>query len=104
MGRTQLQDAVPMTLGQEFAAYAVTLGEDSDRWPRPRRCCGEINLGGTAIGTGHQRRTREYRARAVRYLRELTGIRLTAVPEPGRGHPGRRRVRLASPACSSGSP
>ena len=38
MGRTQLQDAVPMTLGQEFGTYAVTLGEDRRGWPRPSRC------------------------------------------------------------------
>ena len=39
MGRTQLQDAVPMTLGQEFAAYAVTLAEDRQRLAGGPRCC-----------------------------------------------------------------
>lgn len=52
MGRTQLQDAVPMTLGQEFGSYAVMVGEDSDRLGEAAALICEINLGGTAIGTG----------------------------------------------------
>ncbi|GAB3482748.1 aspartate ammonia-lyase [Marinomonas epiphytica] len=52
MGRTQLQDAVPMTVGQEFDAFAVTLEEDVDRIQEASRLLCEINLGGTAIGTG----------------------------------------------------
>ncbi|MCX2711555.1 aspartate ammonia-lyase [Mycolicibacterium sp. J2] len=52
MGRTQLQDAVPMTLGQEFGSYAVMVGEDGDRLGEAVRLISEINLGGTAIGTG----------------------------------------------------
>lgn len=52
IGRTQLQDAVPMTLGQEFTAFAVTLGEDEQRLAESAALLTEINLGGTAIGTG----------------------------------------------------
>jgi aspartate ammonia-lyase len=52
MGRTQLQDAVPMTLGQEFGAYAVMLGEDVHRIDEARGLLREMNLGATAIGTG----------------------------------------------------
>jgi aspartate ammonia-lyase len=52
MGRTQLQDAVPMTLGQEFTAYATTVGEDIDRVVETVRLFREVNLGATAIGTG----------------------------------------------------
>ena len=53
MGRTQLQDAVPMTLGQEFTTYAVMLGEDEERLQAKRALLiREINLGATAIGTG----------------------------------------------------
>jgi aspartate ammonia-lyase len=52
MGRTQLQDAVPMTLGQEFGTYAVMVGEDADRLGEAVQLVAEINLGGTAIGTG----------------------------------------------------
>jgi aspartate ammonia-lyase len=52
IGRTQLQDAVPMTLGQEFSSYAVMLGEDEQRLAEARKLIEEVNLGATAIGTG----------------------------------------------------
>ncbi|WBO68994.1 aspartate ammonia-lyase [Streptomyces camelliae] len=52
MGRTQLQDAVPMTLGQEFTAYAVMIEEDRQRLTEAAALLLESNLGGTAIGTG----------------------------------------------------
>ncbi len=52
VGRTQLQDAVPMTLGQEFSTYAVMLGEDEQRLAEAAHLIREINLGATAIGTG----------------------------------------------------
>jgi aspartate ammonia-lyase len=52
IGRTQLQDAVPMTLGQEFLTYAVMIGEDEARLREARALIQEINLGATAIGTG----------------------------------------------------
>ncbi|MGH7504109.1 MAG: aspartate ammonia-lyase, partial [Longimicrobiales bacterium] len=52
MGRTQLQDAVPMTLGQEFRAYGVTLGEDVERLRDAAVLMREMNMGATAIGTG----------------------------------------------------
>jgi aspartate ammonia-lyase len=52
MGRTQLQDAVPMTLGQEFGAWAVMIGEDMARVREAQSLIHEINMGATAIGTG----------------------------------------------------
>lgn len=52
MGRTQLQDAVPMTLGQEFEAFASTLEEEVDRLNEMARLFLEVNMGATAIGTG----------------------------------------------------
>ena len=52
MGRTQLQDAVPMTLGQEFAAFGNTILEDVDRLGEAQALIREINMGATAIGTG----------------------------------------------------
>jgi aspartate ammonia-lyase len=52
MGRTQLQDAVPMTLGQEFAAFGHTIVEDVDRLGEALSLIREINMGATAIGTG----------------------------------------------------
>jgi aspartate ammonia-lyase len=52
MGRTQMQDAVPMTLGQEFMAFSHTLQEDVERLGEAQSLIREINLGATAIGTG----------------------------------------------------
>ncbi|MBD3897841.1 aspartate ammonia-lyase [Halomonas sp. ML-15] len=71
MGRTQLQDAVPMTLGQEFEAFAVNLGEDIERLREAQRLLCEINLGGTAIGTGLNAPAR-YQALAVEHLAQLS--------------------------------
>lgn len=79
MGRTQLQDAVPMTLGQEFGAYATTLGEDIDRIAGMYDLLREVNLGGTAIGTGINADPL-YADLAVRHLSEVCGhpMRLAA--------------------------
>ena len=52
MGRTQLQDAVPMTAGQEFNAYVNNLEEEILNIERNIKLLHEINMGGTAIGTG----------------------------------------------------
>ena len=73
MGRTQLQDAVPMTLGQEFGAFASTLAEDRERLREARALLHEINLGGTAIGTELNAHP-EYRRHVVAELRRITGI------------------------------
>ncbi|MFJ8347242.1 aspartate ammonia-lyase [Streptomyces sp. NPDC094153] len=72
MGRTQLQDAVPMTLGQEFGAYAVMAAEDQRRLREARDLLLEVNLGGTAIGTGLNAPA-EYAGLATRHLADLTG-------------------------------
>lgn len=72
MGRTQLQDAVPMTLGQEFATYDITMGEDEARIHEIIQLLGEINLGGTAIGT--QLNTPDgYAASVCKNLSQITG-------------------------------
>ncbi|MCZ2721023.1 aspartate ammonia-lyase [Marinomonas sp. 15G1-11] len=73
MGRTQLQDAVPMTLGQEFQSFATTLGEDIDRLAGLSDLLKEINLGGTAIGTGINTDP-EYAKFAVNFLSEISGF------------------------------
>jgi aspartate ammonia-lyase len=73
MGRTQLQDAVPMTLGQEFSTYAVMLGEDELRLREAVQLICEINMGATAIGTGINTHP-DYAATVCRHLREITGI------------------------------
>ena len=76
MGRTQLQDAVPMTLGQEFSTYAVMMAEDADRLLEAALLVSEINLGGTAIGTGLNTHPR-YAALACDELSEITGFPLS---------------------------
>jgi aspartate ammonia-lyase len=79
MGRTQLQDAVPMTLGQEFSTYAVMLGEDEQRLREATSLICEINMGATAIGTGLNA-PKGYAASVCAHLGQLTGIPLqTAV-------------------------
>src|SRR5690606_15463724 len=75
VGRTQLQDAVPMTLGQEFNAFAVTLREDIDRLQETVKLLGEVNMGATAIGTGINA-PKGYREAVVRHLREITQLDL----------------------------
>jgi aspartate ammonia-lyase len=73
MGRTQLQDAVPMTLGQEFSTYAVMIEEDQQRLREAALLIQEINLGATAIGTGINAHP-NYAALARQHLSEVTGI------------------------------
>lgn len=80
MGRTQLQDAVPMTLGQEFGAYAVMLGEDESRLRECTPLIFEINLGATAVGTGLNA-PEGYAAAARDHLIALTGLPLTTAPD-----------------------
>jgi aspartate ammonia-lyase len=79
MGRTQLQDAVPMTLGQEFSTFAVMLGEDEERLKEASTLICEINLGATAIGTGINA-SPEYAPLACRHLAVITGIPVTTSP------------------------
>ena len=80
MGRTQLQDAVPMTLGQEFHAFGVTIGEDIDRLRETAAHLREINMGATAIGTGINTDPR-YAALARQKLSEITGLELKTAPD-----------------------
>ncbi|MFB7277807.1 aspartate ammonia-lyase [Streptomyces hydrogenans] len=75
MGRTQLQDAVPMTLGQEFSTYAVMLEEDRARLSEAIELLHEINLGATAIGTGLNAPA-GYAEAARRHLADITGLPL----------------------------
>jgi aspartate ammonia-lyase len=79
MGRTQLQDAVPMTLGQEFSTYAVMLGEDEQRLKEAALLVHEINLGATAIGTGINAHPR-YAELVCQKLSDVTGIHLIVAP------------------------
>ena len=73
MGRTQLQDAVPMTLGQEFMSFAVMVGEDIERLRESQNLLKEINLGATAIGTAINTK-KGYKELALNHLNDITGI------------------------------
>lgn len=73
LGRTQLQDAVPMTLGMEFGAWGEAISRDRWRIFKSRERIKQLNLGGTAIGTGLTA-PRNYIFRVVEQLRNITGL------------------------------
>ncbi len=75
MGRTQLQDAVPMTLGQSFEAYAITLEEEVERLQQNSRLFLEVNMGATAIGTGINSDP-DYCGKVIHHLREISGMEI----------------------------
>jgi aspartate ammonia-lyase len=73
MGRTQLQDAVPMTLGQEFESWAENLSEEVERLNQNAKLFLEVNMGATAIGTGINSEP-EYSGLCVKHLCDVTGM------------------------------
>ncbi|MBL8789043.1 MAG: aspartate ammonia-lyase [Rhizobiales bacterium] len=75
VGRTQLMDAVPMRLGSEFRAFAVTVGEDIERLREFSSLLREVNLGGTAIGTGINT-PRDYSRIVIGRLAGISGVPL----------------------------
>jgi aspartate ammonia-lyase len=80
MGRTQLQDAVPMTLGQEFTAFGHTMLEDVDRLGEAQALIREINMGATAIGTGINA-PQGYAEMVCRELSRITGLSMITAPD-----------------------
>ena len=80
MGRTQLQDAVPMTLGQEFTAFGHSLLEDVERLGEVQPLIRETNMGATAIGTGIAAPP-GYADVVRRHLSEITGLALVTAPD-----------------------
>jgi len=80
LARTQLQDAVPMTLGQEFKGFASTLKEDRALIINLGKLLTEINLGGTAVGTGINTKL-GYSDIAIKALSDLTGIKFKAADD-----------------------
>lgn len=80
MGRTQLQDAVPMTLGQEFEAFAANLEEDISKLNNNALLFVEVNMGATAIGTGLNAPPM-YAKRCALNLAELTGMPIVSAPD-----------------------
>lgn len=75
VGRTQLQDAVPVTLGQEFGAWAQAIARDRWRLYKTEERLRQVNIGGTAVGTGLNA-PKAYIFTVIERLRELTGIGL----------------------------
>jgi fumarate hydratase class II len=80
-GRTHLMDAVPVTLGQEFAGYAAQVRQGHERVDDARRRLGQIPLGGTAVGTGLNTHP-EFAARVRARLSEETGLTISAPADP----------------------
>lgn len=80
VGRTQLQDAVPMTVSSEFASFANTISEDIQRLEEVASLLHEINLGGTAVGTGINAPL-GYTSKAVDYLSDISGYSLIAAAD-----------------------
>ncbi|MBY9078129.1 aspartate ammonia-lyase [Paenibacillus sp. HN-1] len=76
MGRTHLQDAVPIRLGQEFAAYGSVILRDIERIERTRSNLLEINMGATAVGTGLNASS-TYIGKVTRFLTAISGYELT---------------------------
>ena len=75
-GRTHLQDAVPVRLGQEFGAYARAVERDAERIKYAAEGLRRLGIGGTAVGSGLNAHP-EYHARMVKKLSELTGLKLS---------------------------
>lgn len=86
VGRTQLQDAVPMSAGDEFDAFAETLEEDISRLCEVKQLFLEVNLGGTAIGTGAGAHV-AYQALVVSQLASVSGLAV---------RPARNRIEATS--------
>ncbi len=81
LGRTQLMDALPIMVGQEFGAYAQAIARDRWRIYKVEERLRQINIGGTAIGTG-MNASRKYIYRVTEILRELTGFGLARAEFP----------------------
>lgn len=81
LGRTELMDALPITLGQEFGAYAQAIGRDRWRIYKAEERLRQVNLGGTAVGTGSNA-DRKYTYLVIEELRKLTGMGLARAEYP----------------------
>ncbi|MFA9463167.1 MAG: aspartate ammonia-lyase [Velocimicrobium sp.] len=81
LGRTELMDAIPITLGQEFGSFAQAIARDRWRIYKVEERLRQVNIGGTAVGAGNNSE-RKYRFEVIEQLRELTGIGLATAEYP----------------------
>lgn len=81
IGRTELMDAVPITLGQEFGAYAQAIARDRWRIYKVEERLRQVNIGGTAVGTGGNA-SRKYVYKVIDILRDITGMGLARAEYP----------------------
>lgn len=81
LGRTELMDAVPITLGEEFGAYAQSIARDRWRIYKAEERLRQVNIGGTAVGLSNNA-LRKYRFGIIEELRNITGIGLAAAEYP----------------------
>lgn len=96
-GRTHLQDALPITIGQEFGAYADALTSAKEQLEARSRQLREIALGGTAVGTGVNTHPR-FRHAAITELNKITGLKLRAAKNPFEALQSRSAVATVSSA------
>jgi fumarate hydratase class II len=100
IGRTHLQDAVPLTLGQEFSGYVAMLDGDVERIEATLPGLYEIALGGTAVGTGINTHP-EFAQRAAARIRELTGRPFVSAPNKFQALAGQEATVFASAALKT---
>jgi aspartate ammonia-lyase len=81
LGRTELMDAVPVTLGMEFGAYAQAIARDRWRLYKAEERLRQVNIGGTAVGLSDNA-SRKYRFGVIEELRKITGMGLAAAEYP----------------------
>jgi fumarate hydratase class II len=99
-GRTHLMDAVPITLGQEFAGYAAQVRQGYERVGSTLEHLGQIPLGGTAVGTGLNTHP-DFAARVRRRLSEETGLTISAPADPFESQAARDALVEASGALKT---
>src|SRR5205823_3773198 len=97
IGRTHLQDAVPLTLGQEFSGYVAQLDGDLERLEGVLPALRQIALGGTAVGTGLNAHP-EFAERVARRIADLTGQPFTSAPNKFAALAGQEATVFASGA------
>ena len=100
IGRTHLQDAVPLTLGQEFSGYVAQLDGDLGRIAATLPGLYEIALGGTAVGTGLNSHP-EFAERVARRIAELTGLPFVTAPNKFQALAGQEAAVFASGALKT---